>query len=54
MPENIQKNPPKGSVKFSITLSDEQKLAKAEIFNHPYNFIIGKACLLYTSDAADE
>ena len=43
MPENIQKNPPKGSVKFSITLSDEQKLAKAEIFNHPYNFIIGKA-----------
>ena len=43
MSENIQKNPPKGNIKFSITLSDEQKLAKAEILSHPYNFIIGKA-----------
>ena len=43
MPDNKDKNPPKGNVKFSITLSDEQKLAKAEILNHPYNFIIGKA-----------
>ena len=43
MAENIAKNPPKGNVKFSITLSDEQKLAKAEILIHPYNFIIGKA-----------
>ena len=43
MAENIAKNPPKGNIKFSITLSDEQKLAKAEISNHPYNFIIGKA-----------
>ena len=43
MAENITKNPPKGNIKFSITLSDEQKLAKAEILNHPYNFIIGKA-----------
>ena len=29
MPENIQKNPPKGSVKFSITLSDETKTSKS-------------------------
>ena len=43
MPDNKDKNPPKGNVKFSITLSDEQKLAKAQILNHPYNFIIGKA-----------
>jgi len=43
MPENIQKSPPKGNIKFSITLSDEQKHAKSEILNHPYNFIIGKA-----------
>ena len=43
MPENIAKNPPKGNIKFSISLSDEQKLAKAEILHHPYNFIIGKA-----------
>jgi phosphate starvation-inducible PhoH-like protein len=43
MGENIAKNPPKGNVKFSVTLSDEQKLAKAEILIHPYNFIIGKA-----------
>ena len=25
---NTEKNPPKGSVKFSITLSEEQKAAK--------------------------
>ena len=43
MTENISKNPPKGNIKFSITLSDEQKIAKAEILHHPYNFIIGKA-----------
>ena len=43
MAENITKTPPKGNVKFSISLSEEQKLAKAEILNHPYNFIIGKA-----------
>ena len=43
MPENISKTPPKGNIKFSITLSEEQKIAKAEILAHPYNFIIGKA-----------
>tara|TARA_R110000803_G_scaffold28574_1_gene65946 strand:+ start:458 stop:1123 length:666 start_codon:yes stop_codon:yes gene_type:complete len=41
--QNTDKTPPKGSIKFSLSLSEEQKLAKAEILNHPYNFIIGKA-----------
>jgi len=42
MTENISKPIPKGKVKFDITLSKEQKEAKTEILNHPYNFIIGK------------
>ena len=41
--QNINKTPPKGNIKFSITLSEEQKLAKAEILNHPFNFIVGNA-----------
>ena len=40
---NREKKPPKGKVKFDITLSDEQKVAKSQILNHPFNFIIGKA-----------
>ena len=28
---NIEKKPPKGAVRFSLSLSDEQKKAKAEI-----------------------
>lgn len=40
---NIEKTPPKGSVKFSLTLSEEQKEAKSFILNHPFNFIVGKA-----------
>ena len=43
MAENISKNPPKGNVRFSISLSEEQKLAKSEILRHPFNFIVGKA-----------
>lgn len=43
MAENISKNPPKGKVKFDITLSEEQKSAKTAILYHPYNFILGKA-----------
>lgn len=43
MAENTSKNPPKGKVKFNISLSDEQKLAKLSVLNHPYNFIHGKA-----------
>lgn len=30
-------------MKFSITLSEEQKAAKTEILNHPFNFLVGKA-----------
>tara|TARA_R110000822_G_scaffold29054_18_gene85934 strand:- start:166 stop:828 length:663 start_codon:yes stop_codon:yes gene_type:complete len=41
--ENKAKSVPKGNIKFSITLSEEQKLAKQAILHHPYNFIVGKA-----------
>ena len=40
---NTDKKAPKGSVKFSLSLSAEQKAAKTEILNHPFNFIVGKA-----------
>lgn len=30
-------------MKFSITLSEEQKAAKTEILKHPFNFLVGKA-----------
>jgi len=43
MAENIEKNPPKGKIKFNITLSEEQKGAKTNILYHPYNFLLGKA-----------
>jgi len=43
MAENIKKVPPKGKIKFNLSLSDEQKLAKTAILYHPYNFIQGKA-----------
>ena len=43
MAENKTKNPPKGNVRFSISLSEEQKESKAEILKHPFNFIVGKA-----------
>jgi len=41
--QNIEKTPPKGNVRFSITLSEEQKAAKQAVLHHPYNFIVGKA-----------
>lgn len=41
--QNIEKTPPKGNIRFSITLSEEQKDAKTEILKHPFNFIVGKA-----------
>jgi len=54
MSDNISKTPPKGKLKFQINLSEEQKLAKAEILNHPYNFLYGKAgsgkCITYESE----
>ena len=40
---NMEKTPPKGSVRFSLSLSQEQKKAKTEILKHPFNFIVGKA-----------
>lgn len=43
MADNIKKQAPKGKIKFNITLSDEQKQAKSNILNTPYNFITGKA-----------
>ena len=43
MPDNTEKRVPKGAVRYNITLSEEQKLAKAEIRNHPFNFVLGKA-----------
>jgi phosphate starvation-inducible protein PhoH and related proteins len=41
--QNMAKKPPKGSIRFSLSLSEEQKLAKQAILHHPYNFIVGKA-----------
>ena len=41
--QNMAKKPPKGSVRFSLSLSEEQKAAKQAILHHPYNFIVGKA-----------
>ena len=35
--QNIEKVPPKGSVRFSLSLSSEQKSAKQAILHHPYN-----------------
>src|SRR5210317_569212 len=43
MPDNLEKRVPKGNIKFSISLSEEQKSAKTEILSHPFNFILGKA-----------
>ena len=40
---NKEKTPPKNDIKFSITLSEEQKQAKSKILETPFNFIIGKA-----------
>ena len=41
--ENINKKSPKGAIRFSLTLSDEQKKAKTKILNYPFTFIVGKA-----------
>ena len=40
---NKEKTPPKNDIKFSISLSEEQKQAKQAILETPFNFIIGKA-----------
>lgn len=56
--QNISKTAPKGAVKFTITLSKEQKDAKTEILNCPFNFILGNAgsgkTLLATQIALDQ
>lgn len=43
MKSNSEKNPPKGDIKYSITLSEEQKLAKYMILERPVSFIMGHA-----------
>ncbi len=43
MTENKDKTPPKGNIRFSLSLSEEQKLAKGQILKHPFNFLVGKA-----------
>ena len=43
MADNITKKPPRGKIKFNITLSEEQKESKSNILTHPYNFIMGNA-----------
>jgi len=40
---NIEKNAPKGDVKFSLSLTEEQKAAKSKILETPINFLIGQA-----------
>ena len=40
---NKEKTPPKTDIKFTITLSEEQKIAKSKIIETPFNFILGKA-----------
>ena len=45
--QNVKKTPPKGAVRFSISLSEEQKKAKTEILKNPFNFIVGKAASLF-------
>jgi len=40
---NKEKTPPKTEIKFSLSLSEEQKAAKSLIMETPFNFILGKA-----------
>lgn len=40
---NKDKTPPKTDIKFSISLSEEQREAKARIIETPFNFILGQA-----------
>lgn len=43
MTENKSKKPPKGNIRFNISLSQEQKKAKEQIIEHAYSFVVGKA-----------
>ena len=39
---NTERKSPKGNIRFSISLSKEQKEAKSLILERPFNFIVGK------------
>ena len=41
--QNKEKTPPKNYIKYSITLSEEQKQAKSKIIETPFNFVLGQA-----------
>lgn len=41
--DNKHKKPPRGNIKFSVSLSEEQKKAKEQIIKHAYSFVVGKA-----------
>lgn len=41
--DNTSKRVPRGDVKFSISLNEEQVEAKSKILQQPFNFIMGKA-----------
>ncbi len=43
MLDNKSKRAPKGDIKFNISLSKEQKLAKEQMLNHAFSFVVGKA-----------
>jgi phosphate starvation-inducible protein PhoH len=43
MSDQRKKRVPKGEIKYKLSLNEEQKLAKAQILNHAYNFIHGRA-----------
>lgn len=43
MSNNMSKRIPKGNIKFSIQLSEDQKEAKRNILKHPINFLTGRA-----------
>jgi len=43
MESNLNKRKPKTELTYNIQLSDEQKIAKGHILNHPVSFILGQA-----------
>jgi len=40
---NKEKKPPKGNIKFNISLSEEQRRAKEHILSHAFSFVVGRA-----------
>ena len=41
--DNKNKKEPKNNIKFNISLSEEQKIAKEQILRHAFSFVVGKA-----------